>query len=105
VIDELEAIRARHKEVETEIYYDNMDTPTWRQGADAHTDRATLLRLLDAAREELDKEQVSHLKTRVRLTRIREAASDPVLIDGDERTTVRIFTPYDPATRTQGESS
>jgi hypothetical protein len=34
----------------------------------------TLLRLLDAAREELDKEQVSHLKTRVMLTRSREAA-------------------------------
>ncbi len=44
----------------------------------------TLLRLLDAAREELDAEQVSHLKTRVRLTRIREAASDPVLIDSVE---------------------
>ena len=29
----------------------------------------------------------------------------PMLIDGDERTTVRIFTPYDPATRAQGESS
>ena len=36
---------------------------------------AALLRLLDAERAELDKEQVSHLKTRAKLTEIREAAS------------------------------
>ena len=94
--DELEAIRARHEAASVR------GGDTWDSGhvewvwSDAHADRATLLRLLDAAREELRAEQVSHLKTRVRLTRIREAASDPVLIDGDERTTVRIFTPYAP---------
>ena len=102
--DEIEAIRARHEATAAARQYrerhEILDI-----AIDAHTDRATLLRLLDAAREELDKEQVSHLKTRVRLTRIREAASDPVLIDGDERTTVRIFTPYDLPTRAQGESS
>ena len=97
--NELEAIRARHWVAGQYV------TLALDAGQQAHADRATLLRLLDAAREELDKEQVSHLKTRVRLTRIREAASDSVLIDGDERTTVRIFTPYDPATRAQGESS
>jgi hypothetical protein len=97
--DELEAIRARH--------INNHDDPEFSEddGFYAHDDRGVLLRLLDAAREELRAEQVSHLKTRVRLTRIREAASDPVLIDGDGRTTVRIFTPYDPPTRAQGESS
>ena len=103
--DELEAIRARHEAANAPN--GNITAIQWRltYGGDAHADRATLLRLLDAAREELDAEQVSHLKTRVRLTRIREAASDPVLIDGDERTTVRIFTPHDPPTRAQGESS
>jgi hypothetical protein len=99
-LDELEAIRARHETWPADF----MGGPLTPFG-EACADRATLLRLLDAAREELDAEQVSHLKTRVRLTRIREAASDPVLIDGDERTTVRIFTPYDPPTRAQGESS
>ena len=64
--DEIEAIRARH-EADCQIYRD-------RRHDHAHADRATLLRLLDAAREELDKEQVSHLKTRVMLTRSREAA-------------------------------
>jgi hypothetical protein len=97
--DTLDEIRERHEAFEgLHAWSDN-------EARRAHADRATLLRLLDAAREELRAEQVSHLKTRVRLTRIREAASDPVLIDGDGRTTVRIFTPYDPPTRTQGESS
>jgi len=59
--NELEQIRARH---EADPY----------DRSQAVADRATLLRLLDAAREELDKEQVSHLKTRVMLTRSREAA-------------------------------
>jgi predicted DNA-binding protein (UPF0251 family) len=68
-LDELEAIRARHEALEALGHLAHHD---W--ASEAHTDRATLLRLLDAAREELDKEQVSHLKTRVMLTRSREAA-------------------------------
>jgi hypothetical protein len=66
--DELEAIRARHWEDE----FNPVQTAT--AAIKSHTDRATLLRLLDAAREELDKEQVSHLKTRAKLTGIREAS-------------------------------
>jgi hypothetical protein len=88
--DTIAEIRARHEACGHIEQWPDFDS------FEAHADRATLLRLLDAAREELRAEQVSHLKTRVRLTRIREAASDPVLIDGDGRTTVRIFTPYDP---------
>ena len=66
--DTLDEIRERHEAFEgLHAWSDN-------EARRAHTDRATLLRLLDAAREELDKEQVSHLKTRVRLTRIREAS-------------------------------
>lgn len=45
-LDELEAIRARHEAQE------NRETHTYTQLFRAHTDRATLLRLLDAAREE-----------------------------------------------------
>jgi hypothetical protein len=52
-LDELEAIRARHTQAEVR------GGDTWDSGhvewvwSDAHADRATLLRLLDAAREEL----------------------------------------------------
>jgi hypothetical protein len=53
--NELDAIRARHEAVSHDfpdswmrpIYYEHI------VGPEAHTDRATLLRLLDAAREEL----------------------------------------------------
>jgi hypothetical protein len=65
-LDELEAIRNR-----AEMFCGVLGA-SWDE--EAQTDRRTLLRLLDAAREELRAEQVSHLKTRVRLTRIREAA-------------------------------
>jgi hypothetical protein len=99
--DDIDAIRARHEACGHIDQWPDYDSFM------AHADRATLLRLLDAAleeiatwhsvfpdiapdrvlpnrskleaeldaaREELDKEQVSHLKTRVRLTRIREAS-------------------------------
>jgi hypothetical protein len=67
--EEVEAIRERHKsDEELEIAWGG--TPA---GHAAHNDRATLLRLLDAERAELDKEQVSHLKTRAKLTEIRGA--------------------------------
>jgi hypothetical protein len=98
--EQIERVRDRQKADEA---FQGVFGPN--RGLQAHYDRAALLRALDEALAELDKEQVSHLKTRAKLTRIREAASDPVLIDGDERTTVRIFTPYEPATRAQGESS
>jgi hypothetical protein len=66
--DTIAEIRARHEACGHTIEWPDYDSFT------AHTDRATLLRLLDAAREELDKEQVSHLKTRAKLTGIREAS-------------------------------
>ena len=47
--DELEAIRERHQEAE----HDNNSNWATDHGAQAHFDRETLLRLLDAAREEL----------------------------------------------------
>ena len=47
--DELEAIRARHEEAEQ----DNNSNWAADHGARAHFDRETLLRLLDAAREDL----------------------------------------------------
>jgi hypothetical protein len=47
VTDELEAIRARHEACGHIEQWPDYDSFT------AHTDRATLLRLLDAAREEL----------------------------------------------------
>ena len=71
--DELEAIRATFGEM-TEVYND----PIWPNG---HATIATLLRLLDAAREELAEERA-------------KVAGKPMLLDADERTTVRIFTPY-----------
>jgi hypothetical protein len=49
VIDELEAIRERHQEAE----HDNNSNWATDHGAQAHFDRETLLRLLDAARAEL----------------------------------------------------
>jgi hypothetical protein len=49
VTDELEAIRERHQEAE----HDNNSNWATDHGAQAHFDRETLLRLLDAAREEL----------------------------------------------------
>jgi DNA-binding MarR family transcriptional regulator len=49
VTDELEAIRERHQEAE----HDNNSNWAADHGAQAHFDRETLLRLLDAAREEL----------------------------------------------------
>jgi hypothetical protein len=76
-LDELKAIRARHEAVESDGRFPWLpDDLSWHEdyGQAAHRDRATLLRLLDAAREELDKEQVSHLKTRAKLTGIREAS-------------------------------
>ena len=51
--DELEAIRARHEEAEQ----DNNSNWAADHGARAHFDRETLLRLLDAAREELAEER------------------------------------------------
>ena len=68
--NELEQIRARH--------INKHDDPEFSEddGYDAHNDRATLLRLLDAAREDL-----------------REAGK-PILLDADERTSVSIFTPH-----------
>jgi alcohol dehydrogenase class IV len=52
-LDELEAIRARHGAANAPN--GNITAIQWRltYGGDAHADRATLLRLLDAAREEL----------------------------------------------------
>jgi|LakMenE18May11ns_1017448.scaffolds.fasta_scaffold9586215_3 hypothetical protein len=91
--DELEAIRARY---EADPY----------DRSQAVADRATLLRLLDAAREELTALKRSRaLDDLVVISQEAGLYGDPVLIDGDERTTVRIFTPYDPPTRAQGESS
>ena len=51
-LDELEAIRARHEAANAPN--GNITAIQWRltYGGDAHTDRAALLRLLDAAREE-----------------------------------------------------
>jgi len=49
VTDEIEAIRERHQETEHDNNYDLAAD----HGAQAHFDRETLLRLLDAAREEL----------------------------------------------------
>jgi hypothetical protein len=125
--DELEAIRARY---EADPY----------DRSQAVADRATFLRLLDAAREELREVKAERSALRalcleaaefygyggtfpirgVMAMRLTGAAlgtlatalakdaphkGTPMLIDGDERTTVRIFTPYDPPTRAQGESS
>jgi hypothetical protein len=96
--DELEAIRATFAEM-TEVYND----PIWPNG---HATIATLLRLLDAAREELTALKRSRaLDDLVAISQEAGLYGDPVLIDADERTSVRIFTPYDPATRAQGESS
>jgi hypothetical protein len=58
------------------------------------TERNILRAELDAAREELDKEQVSHLKTRAKITRLRKAAQayftgymqDEAADDGPEMT-------------------
>jgi hypothetical protein len=47
---EIDAIRARHEQAEDDDYRDNW---VLRHGLKAHADRATLMRLLDAAREEL----------------------------------------------------
>jgi hypothetical protein len=66
--NELDAIRARHVEDKAFCVVMRMEHPPQIQ------DIATLIRLLDAARAELDKEQVSHLKTRAKLTGIREAS-------------------------------
>ena len=52
-VNELEAIRARHEEAEQ----DNNSDWAADHGARAHFDRETLLRLLDAAREELAEER------------------------------------------------
>jgi hypothetical protein len=53
--DELEAIHKRHEaDDKVRQYTGFLDAPTaLRASRQAHTDRATLLRLLDAAREEL----------------------------------------------------
>jgi hypothetical protein len=53
--NELEAIRARHEVAESDGRYDL----SWHRdyGRAAHRDRATLLRLLDAAREEMAEER------------------------------------------------
>ena len=61
--NELEQIRARH-EADCGFESDGMDNAEWRAALTmlatrAHTDRATLLRLLDAAREELREVKVS----------------------------------------------
>jgi hypothetical protein len=52
-LDEVEAIRRRHEAANAPN--GNITAIQWRltYGGDAHTDRATLLRLLDAARAEL----------------------------------------------------
>ena len=68
--DELEAIRARHEDTSGGWMHGHCDI---EDGEQAHTDRATLLRLLDAAREELAEE-------RAKLTKIRKAVG-PVLLE------------------------
>jgi hypothetical protein len=52
--DELEQIRARHEAYD---YNNDAEWSRMEQGAFAHTDRATLLALLDAARAELAEER------------------------------------------------
>jgi hypothetical protein len=54
-LDELEAIRARHEAEEAHPILEVTERPGWyiQVALKAHADRATLLRLLDAAREEL----------------------------------------------------
>jgi hypothetical protein len=121
-LDELEAIRARH-EADSKWngpFGDDMQY-------DMFNDRATLLRLLDAALEEIatwhsvfpdiapDRVLPNRSKLEAELDAAREELKalkrsqaldelvaisqeaglydDPILIDADERTTVRIFTP------------
>ena len=58
--DELEAIRARHEAAESDGRFPWLpDDLSWQEdyGQAAHRDRATLLRLLDAAREELAEDE------------------------------------------------
>jgi hypothetical protein len=63
-LEELEAIRARHEEAEQ----DNNSDWAADHGARAHFDRETLLRLLDAAREEnVRREKRADLARRVLL--------------------------------------
>lgn len=72
-LDEVEAIRRRHEAWES---------TTISVGSHAHTDRATLLRLLDAARAELATVQGSHTliakelaNINTELAEVREAAT------------------------------
>jgi len=65
--DKIEAIRARHEACGHIDQWPDYDSFM------AHTDRATLLRLMDAAREELAEE-------RAKLTKIRKAVG-PVLLE------------------------
>ena len=64
-LDELEAIRERHEEAE----HDNNSNWATDHGAQAHFDRETLLRLLDAAREDVDRLEAA-------LAEIKRAAQD-----------------------------
>ena len=95
--DELEAIRERHQEAE----HDNNSNWAADHGAQAHFDRETLLRLLDANeifRQLAERQEplgadfeaaIGDLSTLYET----DIPLTPILIDGDERTTVRIFTP------------
>jgi hypothetical protein len=132
-LDELEAIRARHTQAEVRGG-DTWDSGhvewVW---SDAHADRATLLAHVDQLDAERKALRALCLEAAefygyggtfpirgVMAMRLTGAAlgtlatalakdathkGTPMLVDGDERTTVRIFTPYDLPTRAQGESS
>jgi hypothetical protein len=95
--DELEAIRARHEAAKQALdddrYYSSPNgypPPSFSHdsGKRAHADRATLLRLLDAAREEL-----KALKRSQALDELVAISQEAGLYDDP------------PPTRTQGESS
>ena len=87
--EQIERVRDRQKADEA---FQGVFGPN--RGLQAHYDRAALLRALDEALAELDKEQVSHLKTRAKITRLRKAAQayftgymqDEAADDGPEMT-------------------
>jgi hypothetical protein len=104
-LDELEAIRARHEDTSGGWMQGHCDI---EDGEQAHTDRATLLRLLDAARKSVDRLEVA-------LTVMSEAADQFDDWDDDDKKLFVALRLKDlrraraalkaPATRAQGESS
>ena len=98
-LDELEAIRARHETIDHGIANYNVGWDDVNAEL-VHADRATLLRLLDAARAELAEERAAHKRLKIAADNVvfelEDDADEYIIRDGIRRLADALKAP-DPA--------